>query len=100
MTEVRTEFRLRPVDHIGRVARVRGVVPVMLHIRRPQPTLVIPLAEAAGKTFQCDDAKFTIQTVDHARNGTRVAMTVRLNVDKADLPANPDANLITARLLD
>jgi hypothetical protein len=93
-----TEFRLRPTDHPGRVARLRGVVPVMLHIRRPEPTLVIPLSDAAGKTFRCDDAKFTIQTVDDSPTGTNVSMTVRLNVDRVDLPGNPDGELITSRL--
>jgi hypothetical protein len=94
-----TEFRLRPTDHPGRVARLRGVVPVMLHLRRPEPTLVIPLAAAAGKTFRCDDAEFTIQTVNDSPTATNVAMTVRLNLDKADLPANADGELITSRLL-
>ena len=98
VAQVRTEFRLRPTDHPGRVARLRGVVPVMLHLRRPEPTLVIPLAGAAGKTFRCDDAEFTIQTVNDSPTATNVSMTVRLNVDKADLPDNPDGELITTRL--
>ena len=88
VTQAWTEFRLRPTDHLGRVARLRGVVPVMLHVRRPEPTLVIPLAGAAGKTFRCDDAEFTIRTVDDSPTATNVSMTVRLNVDKADLPDN------------
>ena len=98
VTQARTEFRLRLTDHPGRVARLRGVVPVMLHLRRPEPTLVIPLADAAGKTFRCDDAEFTIQTVNDSPTATNVSMTVRLNVDKADLPDNPDGELITTRL--
>ena len=89
VTQVWTEFRLRLTDHLGRVARLRGVVPVMLHVRRPEPTLVIPLADAAGKTFRCDDAEFTIQTVNDSPMATNVSMTVRLNVDKADLPDQP-----------
>ena len=97
VTQAWTEFRLRPTDHPGRVARLRGVVPVMLHVRRPEPTLVIPLADAAGKTFRCDDAEFTIQTVNDSATATNVSMTVRLNVDKADLPDNPDGELITSR---
>jgi hypothetical protein len=93
-----TEFRLRLTDKPGRVARLRGGVPVMLLARRPEPTLVIPLAGAAGKTFRCDDAEFTIQTVNHAPNATNVSMIARLNVEKADLPANPDGELISTRL--
>ncbi len=94
-----TEFRLRPTDKTGRVARLRGVVPVMLHLRRPEPTLVIPLSGAAGKTFRCNDAEFTIHTVDVSPASTSVSMTVRLSVDKADLPEKPDGNLITSRHL-
>ncbi len=93
-----TEFRLRPADHPGRVARLRGVVPVMLHVRRPEPMLVIPLAGAAGKTFRCDDAEFTIETVNDSPTATNVEMIVRLNVDNADLPDNPDGELVTTRL--
>jgi hypothetical protein len=98
VAQQRTEFRLQPTDHPGRVARLRGVVPVMLHLRRPEPTLVIPLAGAAGKTFRCDDAEFTIETVKDSPRATNVEMTVRLNVDKADLPDHPDGELITSRL--
>ncbi|MFI5457939.1 MAG: hypothetical protein ACHRXM_21070 [Isosphaerales bacterium] len=98
VAQVRTEFRLRPTDHPGRVARLRGGVPVMLHVRRPEPTLVIPLADAAGKTFRCDDAAFTIRTVNDSPTATNVSMTVRLNLDQADLPANADGELITTRL--
>jgi hypothetical protein len=98
VAQARTEFRIRPTEHPGRVARLRGVVPVMLHVNRPEPTLVIPLADAAGKTFRCDDAEFTIRTVNDSPAATNVSMTVRLNVDKADLPGHPDGELITSRL--
>ena len=98
VTEVRTEFRLRPTEKSGRVARLRGVVPVMLHVRRPDPTLVIPLSGTSGKTFRCDDAEFTIDSVHDSRTATIVSMTIRLNVAKADLPENPDGELISTRL--
>src|SRR5262249_42379674 len=80
VAQVTTDSRLRPVEHLGRVARIRGVVPVMLHVRRPEPTLVIPLADAAGKTFGCDDAEFAIEKVNDSPTATNVSMTVRLNV--------------------
>jgi hypothetical protein len=98
VTQAWTEFHLRPTDHLGRVARLRGVVPVMLHLRRPEPTLVIPLADAIGKTFRCDDAEFTIKTVNDFPAGTSVSMTGRLNVEKASLPTSPDFELIMSRL--
>jgi hypothetical protein len=98
VTQVRTEFRLRVTDDASRVARLRGVVPVMLHVRRPEPTLIIPLSSAAGKVFRCDDAEFTIESVNDSPMDTIVSMNVRLNVDKAELPRNGDAELITTRL--
>jgi hypothetical protein len=98
VTQVRTEFRLELTDKAGRVARLRGAVPVMLHLRRPGPTLIIPMSDAAGKTFRCDDAEFAIRTVKDSPTATSVAMTVRLNVDTAELPDNPDPTLITTRL--
>ncbi len=98
VTEMRTEFRLKLPDHPGRSARLRGVVPLMLHLRRPEPTLVIPLADAVGKTFRCDDAEFTIRAVTHAPKATRVSMTGQLNIDKAELPDNPIPALIHSRL--
>jgi hypothetical protein len=76
VTRVSTEFRLRPVEKLGRTARLRGVVPVMLHLRRPEPTLVIPLADAAGKSF---------------RQGSGV---VRIEKVSAREPGNTSVNLI------
>lgn len=70
----------------------------MLHLRRPGPALVIPLADAAGKTFRCDDAEFTVRSVNDSPTATNVTMTVRLDVDKADLPDHPDPQLVTTRL--
>jgi hypothetical protein len=96
-TQGRTEFLLRIPERIGRTARLRGVVPVMLHLRRPEPALVIPLDNAAGQTFRCDDAEFTIHSVNHSPNSTNVSMTVRLNLDKAELPDRSDAHLVMTR---
>jgi hypothetical protein len=98
VTEVRTEFRLKAADQSGRFAGLRGVVPLMLHLRRPEPALIIPLSDATGKTFRCDDAEFTIENVDDSGTTTNVAMSVRLNIDKAELPNHPDRELITSRL--
>jgi hypothetical protein len=95
VTQVITEFRLRPTERPG---RVRGVVPRMRHLRRPEPTLVIALADAAGKSFGCDEVEITIEKVDNARNGTHVALSTRLNVEKADLPDHPDPWLVMSRL--
>jgi hypothetical protein len=94
-----TRFRLRPVEKLGRSARLRGAVPVMLHIRRPEPSLVIPLAAATGKTFKCDDAEFIIRTVNDTPKATNVSLTAQLNLDRADLADKADNVLVTSRLL-
>ena len=70
----------------------------MLHVRRPAPMLIIPLASAAGRSFRCDEVEFTIQTVGNEHNSTNVAMSGRLNVAKADLSDHADAELIRSRL--
>jgi hypothetical protein len=98
VTESRSEFRLRIAERPGRVARLRGVVPVMLHLRRPEPTLVIPPADAAGKTCQCDDVELAIDAVSDSPKGTSVSMTVRRDGARAALPENTDPQLITTRL--
>jgi hypothetical protein len=100
VTEVGTEFRLRSTEKPGQFARLRGVVPVMLHMRRPEPMLVIPLKGAAGKTFSCADADFTIRRVSDSpmTSATTVSMTVSLNVARADLSENRDPELIRSRL--
>ncbi len=99
VTQSFAQFRLRPVEKLGRSARLRGVVPVMLHIRRPEPSLVIPLAGAAGKTFHCDDAEVTIRTVNDSPRATNVWLTAKLNLDRADLADKADTVLVTSRLL-
>ena len=89
VTEVITEFRLRPTQRPGRVARLRGVIPLMLHLRRPEPTLVIPLAgtavsHSAATTPRSRSKKST------TRETERLSRCPPLNVEKADLPDHPD----------
>ena len=98
VTQSFADFRLRLTDHPGRVARLHGVVPLMLHIRRPAPALVIPLAGAAGKTFRGDDAEFEVVSVNDSPTRTSVTVIVRLDVARADLPDDPDPQLVTTRL--
>ncbi len=98
VTEVQTEVRLKAIARAGRVAHLRGVVPVFLLVRRPEPTLVIALEGAAGKTFRCDDVELAIEGVQELAQTTQVAMTARLGIDHADLPDRPDPELITSRL--
>jgi hypothetical protein len=98
VTESTSEFRLRIPERPGRVVHLRGVVPVMLHLRRPDPALVIPLTDAAGKTFRSGEVEIAIDTVNDSPTGTSVTMTVRLDAGKADLPEHPDPELITTRL--
>jgi hypothetical protein len=99
VTQSLAAFRLRPTDRPGRVARLRGVVPLMLHVRRPAPALVIPLADAAGRTFRGEGAEFEVVSVNDSPTRTSVTMIVRLDVAKAGLPDDPDPQLVTTRLL-
>ena len=98
VTQVITEFRLKPTAQSGRLARLRRMIPVMLHHREPEPAFVIPLAGAAGKTFPCSEVELTIQSAQTVRNGTLVACSAKLDVAKADLPDHPGAWLIMGRL--
>ena len=89
----RSEDRVPPPAHGSDLAASPGFAassPSCFTFAVPSRRSIIPLSGAAGKTFRCDDAEFTIQSVDDSPTATNVAMTVRLNVDKADLPDKPD----------
>jgi hypothetical protein len=99
VTTAEIDFPLRLPDRRGRmIARLRGAVPVLLHARRPDPDLVIPLASAAGKTFRCDTAAITVDSVGGWPGSTQVKLTARLDLDRADLAPGSDPGLVTARL--
>ncbi|MDB5351708.1 MAG: hypothetical protein JWN86_2955 [Planctomycetota bacterium] len=52
---------VRPSPESTRLKRLRGVMPVEVGIPPKQPTLVIPLKDAAGKTFRTGDLALTIE---------------------------------------
>ncbi len=80
------------------IARLKGVVPVALHRRRPRPALDVPLAGAEGKTFAVDEARFTFRSVRDGPAGLSVELDVKLDLDRAELPAGRPGEIITSRL--
>ena len=60
------------------IKRFKGVVPVTVSTRKPGP-LVVPLSNAAGKTFQNDDAVITVRDIrtNPATRMTSIDLLVR-----------------------
>ena len=98
VTQATTEFRLKLQEGLGQTARLRGVVPMMLHLRRPEPALIIPLAGAAGQTFRSGEVEISVESVDDSPMGTDVKTIVKLDVARAELPEHAEGPVITARL--
>lgn len=80
---VRLQAQLRYPAQPGRTIRLfRGTLPVTVSARKDEP-LVIPLADAKGKTFQTEDVLLTINGVNPAPNnqpGTSIDLSIRPNV--------------------
>jgi len=92
----------RPVDAGATIKKLRGVIPVAVSSRQPDP-LVVPLPNAAGKTFGCDDLQITIHSIRGLPNNrqTAIELSVKAPDDRATAPENnnPDAfNPIMPRL--
>lgn len=98
VTILTTDFRLRIPDRLGRVGQIRGFIPVMLHVRRPDPALVIPLADAAGKTFRCDDGEFTIRSIRASPTATSVSMNVRFDPNRLAVPDHGGTEMMSMRM--
>jgi hypothetical protein len=91
VAEAQFQLDLAMPENPGRsIARLRGTIPVALHVRRPVWGLEIPLDGAVDKAFQHDDAVFTVRGFREDEQGTHVAVDLRLNLDKLDVPAGPD----------
>ncbi len=99
VTQAQAQFRLRvPTRTDGTRASLRGVVPLMIHVRRPDPALVIPLAGAVGKTFRTDEVEIKVESASTSAKATNVGMVITLDVARANLPPQPDNPLTTSRL--
>jgi hypothetical protein len=89
----------RPSEPGTTLKRLRGVIPVEIGVRSAEPTLVIPLAGAAGKTFRAGDVTFVFQESAVNRPGSvQIRLVVRLEGERND-PAKVPAGLLYARAM-
>jgi hypothetical protein len=87
----------RPREPGETIRRLRGSVPVLLAVRRPDP-VTIPLADAEGKTYTVDGATLSIQRVDIAARRP-IELTARFAAaDEADPPNRARASVGDGRL--
>jgi hypothetical protein len=76
-------------EHPGRsIKTLRGEVPLRVAARRPDP-LIVPLAGAAGKTFQQGDLQLTVHQVrsDPDDRRRQIELSVRLGRHESSPPA-------------
>ncbi len=89
----------RPSEPGTTLKRLRGVIPVEIGVCSAEPTLVIPLAGAAGKTFRAGDVTFVFQESAVNRPGSaQIRLVVRLEGERND-PAKVPAGLLYARAM-
>ncbi|MGO9467713.1 MAG: hypothetical protein ACLQIB_37990 [Isosphaeraceae bacterium] len=92
----------RPVDAGATIKKLRGAIPVAVSSRQPNP-LIVPLANAAGKTFGGDDLQITVHSIRGLPNNrqTAIELSVKAPDDRATASQNnsPDGfNPIMPRL--
>jgi hypothetical protein len=70
----------RPAEAGATIKKLRGLIPLVVSSRRPDP-LVVPLAGGAGKTFENPDVEVTLHEIRVMPNtqNTVVDLTVRAN---------------------
>jgi hypothetical protein len=85
----------------GRALRVlRGVIPVEVGIPPTEPTLVIPLASSAGKTFKAGDMNILIEEYGLNEHGSpHFKILARIEGERGDADQVPKAALY-ARLMN
>jgi hypothetical protein len=89
----------RPSEPGTTLKRLRGVIPIEIGVRSAEPTLVIPLPEAAGKTFHAPDATLIVQESSVNRQGSaHIRLVVRLEGERND-PAKVSSGLLYARAM-
>lgn len=84
----------------AKIARLRGTIPVTLEVRDPDPVLVVPLADAQGRTYRQGEVILDVQEVGLGGDRARVQIAARLDLEHAGLPGPPKPRDITARLGD
>jgi hypothetical protein len=99
VTEGQVQLDLAMPEKPGRsIVRLRGSIPVALQIRKPVPALEIPLSAAQGKAFAHEDAVFTVREFRVNDQGTAIVIDVRINLDRFELPAGRDGEIVSSRL--
>ncbi len=62
------------------------------------PDVEIPLSAPNDKTFAHDDGVFTLREVRETNQGTLIEIDVRVNLDRFDVPAGRDREIVRSRL--
>jgi hypothetical protein len=99
VTQGQTQLDLAMLDKPGRsIVRLRGSIPVAIQVRKPVPALEIPLPATKGQAFAHEDAVFTVREFREDNRGTAIVLDVRANLDRFELPAGRDGEIVSSRL--
>ena len=100
---IHVQATLQRPENPGRsIRRLRGVLPVVVASRRPDP-LVIPLQNATGKSYSNEEVSLTVLDVKMNPNSrqTSIELSLRSSVSRVSGPTgveNPGDELITQRM--
>jgi len=81
----------RPVDAGATITKLRGVIPVAVSSRQPNP-LLVPLPNASGKTFGSDDLQITIHSIRGLPNNRQIAIELSVKASDERGPAAENSN--------
>ncbi len=99
VTQGQVQLDLAMPERPGRsIVRLRGSIPVAIQIRSHVTALEIPLPATKGQAFAHTDAVFTVRDVREDNRGTAIVLDVHSNLDRFDLPAGRDREIISSRL--
>ncbi len=79
----------RPDEPGRRIARFRGVVPMMVSARKPAP-LVVPLSAPAGRVHRNEDVALVVREVRLARGDQPAAIELALSPSQDQAPTRDD----------
>jgi hypothetical protein len=82
----------RPQNPGARIRTLEGVLPVVVSSRKPNP-LLVSLDDAAGKTFQNDEAVLTVHDIRPRPNATQTTIEISLAKGAGVSQSRPDANV-------
>ena len=82
----------RPAIAGERIAKLRGVIPMSVSSRRPDP-LVVPLDQGTGKRFENPDVELTIHEIRPLPNNLQTMIELSVTPkDRATIEENPDSD--------